>query len=67
MIGNMWLKKSCIHKYMWVSRVRGQWALINYMLFNRCEKESLLDMNVPRGAGGGFFLPFPGSESESWW
>ena len=40
--------------YTWVSEITREKSLNNYVLINRILKEMLLDVNIPRGAVGGW-------------
>lgn len=51
-IGNTWFKKKYINKYTLVSGTEDQGALLFYVLFERCAKDMLLDVNMLRGKAG---------------
>ena len=54
-VGNSWLKKNDVHKYMWLRMVEGtvvDKALMDYVLLTRRMLGRLLDVKVWRGEGG---------------
>lgn len=48
-IGNTWFQKKNKHKDMCVNKIGGIWALMGYVLIDKCAYGSPMDMIVLRG------------------